>query len=1219
MAISFRSISIIRNLNLKNTIMKKIILILPILIVARFQAQNLTPSENYIYNRTYLEPVTSEQSNAAQVQSVQYFDGLGRPKQSTVIKASPSGKDMVVHSIYDNDGKQTKAYLPLPVNSQNGAFITGITENTVNTYYGVNNAFSEIKVEKSPLARVENAAAPGADWQMSGANTKKMEYLLNGGNEVKRFKAVTSWNSSTQVNDVSVSIASDDTYTTNGYYNPSILLKVVSKDEDGNETQTFTNSDKQNILVRQINRKPDGNTENVDTYYVYDEFGNLSLIIPPKASISTLTSTLQDQLCYQYKYDKYNRLVERKLPGKDWEYLVYDSQNRLVATQDGNLRAKGQWLYTKYDRFGRIAITGISTGSSRATEQNIVNGLGLNNVNRIDYVFYNRQGMDVYYDNPDTTYPNSTKWVSLSSVNYYDTYPANGPAQPTQIQNQTTLSSTPTAITSNGLSSTRSTKASPTVSYTKNVENDNWSSAVIWYDTLGRPIGTYGKNHLGGFTKTESELDFSGKTKKTDTYHSRNTATAEVIIKDRFVYTPQNYISQHYQQINSNAEELLSEYTYNDLGQVINKKIGNNLQSIDYEYNIRGWLTKINDPANMTGKLFGYEMKYTNTLYPGYASPRYNGNIAQVDWATGNDNVLRRYSYQYDPLNRLVDANYSETTSTVPVNEFYSESVAYDLNGNITMFYRNSKGVNGQPEQIDRLEYTYDGNRLSFVKDASHNISGYPDGGNTILYDANGNMTNHVDKGYTGITYNFLNLPSKITNSNKALTTNYIYSADGAKMQMTNGSAITDYLGNFQYTSTSGVINSSVVSNEEGYFDFINNRYVYQYKDHLGNIRISYARGLDGKAAILEENNYYAFGLKHSGYNTGDTTNNKFKYLYNAKELQTNGNLDYGWRQYMPDLGRWNGMDQLSEKYHFASPYAYVMNNPISFLDPDGRISEEFMTAMWNASPKGQDTFWENTGSGFESGGNVLLGYEGNYISLNTTLSGSSSGNGFGDSFGGINGSFYNYAGIGNIYIPIIYKELPMLVFKGDKSKWVEQFKNHMDKFASVSTGKGINDYFGLFTAPIEAIPGSFRIADGAYNGNAFSPKYYSSGWSGGSRARITTYNISKIGRNLGWAGLVVGTALDIKGINNYYDPKIGPKSKNSVNPYKAALNFGMGLYGLTVSPIPSLFYSGIDTLYPGGWGGDDEHPGALQNQSTLNQENSFNPYWQIWPGAMKQ
>lgn len=45
----------------------------------------------------------------------------------------------------------------------------------------------------------------------------------------------------------------------------------------------------------------------------------------------------------------------------------------------------------------------------------------------------------------------------------------------------------------------------------------------------------------------------------------------------------------------------------------------------------------------------------------------------------------------------------------------------------------------------------------------------------------------------------------------------------------------------------------------------------------------------------------------------------------------------YGWREYMPDLGRWNGIDQLAETYHSISPYTYVANNPVSNTDPDGR------------------------------------------------------------------------------------------------------------------------------------------------------------------------------------------------------------------------------------------------------------------------------------------
>ncbi|MFP8895979.1 RHS repeat-associated core domain-containing protein [Chryseobacterium sp. EZn1] len=62
---------------------------------------------------------------------------------------------------------------------------------------------------------------------------------------------------------------------------------------------------------------------------------------------------------------------------------------------------------------------------------------------------------------------------------------------------------------------------------------------------------------------------------------------------------------------------------------------------------------------------------------------------------------------------------------------------------------------------------------------------------------------------------------------------------------------------------------------------------------------------------------------------------------YNGKELQETGLFDYGWRQYLPDLGRWNGIDQLAESYLSTSPYAYVANNPISNTDPDGRWINE--------------------------------------------------------------------------------------------------------------------------------------------------------------------------------------------------------------------------------------------------------------------------------------
>jgi RHS repeat-associated protein len=138
--------------------------------------------------------------------------------------------------------------------------------------------------------------------------------------------------------------------------------------------------------------------------------------------------------------------------------------------------------------------------------------------------------------------------------------------------------------------------------------------------------------------------------------------------------------------------------------------------------------------------------------------------------------------------------------------------------------------------------------------------------------------------------------------------------------------------------------------------------YVFNYTDHLGNVRVVYTKDpTDGLVKILEENNYYPYGLKHKNYNMDRRTYGRiqqglmvepvcstcpvyYDYKYNGKELQEELGLnmyDYGARNYDPAIGRWSVIDPMAEMYHGLSGYNYVLNNPLSYIDPTGMAVEE--------------------------------------------------------------------------------------------------------------------------------------------------------------------------------------------------------------------------------------------------------------------------------------
>ncbi|OGS71819.1 MAG: hypothetical protein A3G95_02835 [Flavobacteria bacterium RIFCSPLOWO2_12_FULL_31_7] len=957
--------------------------------------------QNWVKSKTYKVPTTTSIATPTPTEAVvqvNYYDGLGQPIQQIAHAQSNMGKDIVTHIEYDALGRVEKEFLPY-ANQSASLNYNSSANSEVFTFYdspayeNTLNPFSQKQFEASPLNRVFKQSAPGEVWKMSSGHEIKFDYQTNIENEVKKYKAVATWNTINGLYEI--------VFTEVGHYAINELYKTITKYENwtsgnNNTTQEFKNKEGQVVLKRAFN-----NNVAHDTYYIYDQFGNLTYVIPPAVS-GTITQTVLDNMGYQYKYDYRNRLVEKKLPGKQWEYIVYDKLDRVVATGPAynpygttDESDKG-WLLTKYDKLNRP----VYTVWYNASEANSADRKALQSAYNLATTYSESKttsvniinGINTKYTN--TVYP--TTFVLLT-VNYYDNYDyPNTPIVPT------TLPDSALPITTN-------VKGLPTGSWVRVLDVSGSTTNELtytFYDTKFRPVRSYSKNYLGGYTQVDSKLDWAGKTVYTITKHKRLDTSIELTTKDRFEYSEQDRLIKHLHKINSLPEQLLTYNTYDELGQLMSKKVGgtdvtgsNTLQKVDYTYNIRGWLKGINDitnlaPSTSENDLFAFKLSYNN---PETATPLFNGNISETFWRTDSDNIKRKYSYQYDNLNRLLESNYSKPGSSTTLDN-YLEKLTYDKNGNISTLIRNGgfdTDGSSPVQEIDNLVYTYDVDNLNLLKKVVDNTTspqGFKDGINIdedFKYDSNGNVIIDNNKGITEIIYNHLNLPTKITFGVNGYI-EYIYNSVGQKLKKVvvdyaGQGSVVDYLDGFQYKNSvlqffptsEGYVNISI-----GKGGVFKPNYVFNYTDHLGNVRISYTEdeynlpmvGEPRNLVILEENHFYAFGLKHTNYNTEgfvyqiDGNDNvvltpvspillsSYKYKYNGKELQEELGLnmyDYSARNYDPALGRWMNIDPLAETSRRWSPYNYCYNNPIVFTDPDGMQAERFDGVEYNKNRGG--------------------------------------------------------------------------------------------------------------------------------------------------------------------------------------------------------------------------------------------------------------------------
>ena len=406
-------------------------------------------------------------------------------------------------------------------------------------------------------------------------------------------------------------------------------------------------------------------------------------------------------------------------------------------------------------------------------------------------------------------------------------------------------------------------------------------------------------NVSGGTDVSSTQYDFSGKVVRSYVMHQKS-GTNSNIYK---ILTKNNYdnggrlvsVSKRVNDNNTSitTDKVILENSYDELGQLKSKELAPEfesnagLESITYDYNIRGWMLGANREYAKSGSnanhFFGFDLGYdqvsikdgSNTI--GNYAAQYNGNIGGTVWKSTGDDERRKYHFTYDAANRLAEAAFEQFTGSsfnldAGLN-FSVENLSYDGNGNILRMDQNGWKVGGS-EIIDELHYHYFdySNRLKSVVDNANDTTTklgdfrtkdtHPDFSNTsssrqdYWYDGNGNMVRDLNKTIStsngsnnGISYNQLNLPKEIEVEGKG-TINYVYDASGAKLKKIVYDEATDITRTTLYMF--GIYEQDTLqflSHEEGRIRAITTSgdngdeteffYDYFLKDHLGNIRMT--------------------------------------------------------------------------------------------------------------------------------------------------------------------------------------------------------------------------------------------------------------------------------------------------------------------------------------------------------------------------------------------
>ena len=731
--------------------MKRFIVLL-ISMIAACTVSAQVSTQNYICSRKMLN-----NTGSSHVDDISYFDGLGRPFQSVnkTVQNNVTKQRLATLLEYDYYGRETNMWLPTSVMADYVEVSTFRNTAVGSSGYNDSYPYSQSIYEASPLNRPLQQYGAGKLWH-SNNRAVRTEYLVNASDSDRACKFYT-------VNGTSLSGGTE-------FYAANLLNVIKTTDEGNNVSYTFTDKLGRIVLTRQMN-----GTEAHDTYYVYNDKGNLCFVLQPMYQ----TTADIELYAFEYKYDGHGNCIWKKLPGAEYIEYVYDNYDRMTYSQDGNQRKNNRWMYYQYDAMGR------PSGQGECTEKN-------RDSNPVQHI---RSYYDGYYilsqsgfNNPDFPKGN-TSYIKGRLAGSIISVPGSG----SKIY------------------------------------------IAYFYDIKGRVMQETRSNLLGGHDVTITTYTFTDKPATVTHIHTASGKNTWIEVYT-YSYDHADRISK-VQHTLGGTTITLYDATYDDLGRLKTKSLhGSTTNKLTYTYNLRGWLTGITG-TRLTQNLY-YNTGVGTAKYNGSISSMTwkAGNESTVRGYKftydGLDRLLNGTYGEGEQLNSN-SGRYSENVTGYDKNgnitglERYGRSgsssygmcdaLTYTLNGN-------------QMIRVDDQVSIGAGNDETDFKDAVKQANEY-------TYDANGNLTKDLNKGITGITYNCLNLPNAVTFSDGSTVT-YIYSADGTKLRAVHkiGSVTTttDYCGNVIYENNT----AKLLLTGEGYISLSDKKYHYYLQDHQGNNRV---------------------------------------------------------------------------------------------------------------------------------------------------------------------------------------------------------------------------------------------------------------------------------------------------------------------------------------------------------------------------------------------